>query len=116
MLLVYRCVLDPDDDVDLYDIEVSDEHDVFFQQIVEKHRELFDEPPEEGDWLHSPSRQSLNSLAVPPASIDAIIQVIVDVWGVEGLDVDDTRYVELLDDIEIDARPDHKVPDQLRDK
>lgn len=107
-------MIDPDDDVGLYDLDVSEGNDEFFQDIAEKHRELFDEPPEAGGWIHSPSQHPLDGLAAAPESVEAIIQVIVDVWETGGLDVEDARYTELLDDISIEEKPDHLVPDQLK--
>lgn len=113
---VARCManLDPDPDVDLYDIEVSKEQDEFFQRVRRRHAELFD-TPESQEWLHSPGDQWLSDIQMPPESVEAVIKVIVDVWEVDGLDVRDAEYAELLEAIEIEPVSDDLVPDVLKD-
>jgi hypothetical protein len=105
---------DPDPDVDLYDIDVSREQDEFFQRIRRRHAELFD-APESQEWLHSSSDRWLSDIQMPPESVEAVIKVIVDVWGADGLDVHDAKYEELLEAIDIEPVADDLVPDALKD-
>ncbi|WP_312908286.1 hypothetical protein [Natronosalvus caseinilyticus] len=105
---------DPDPDVDLYDIEVSEEQDEFFQRIRQRHAELFD-APESQEWLHSSSDRWLSDIQMPPESVEAVIQVIVEVWEVDGLDARDEEYATLLEAIEIEPVADDLVPDALKE-
>lgn len=52
---------------------------------------------------------------MPPDAVEAVIQVVVDVWDADALDVDDAKYVELLESIKIEPVPDDRVPDALKD-
>lgn len=106
--------LDPDPDVELYDIEISREQDEFFQRVRRRHAELFDTPESQG-WLHSPSDKWLSVIKMPPGSVEAVIQVIVEVWDADGLDVNDRKYVQLLEAIDMEPVDNDLVPDVLKD-
>lgn len=105
--------IDIDPDVALYDVELSNEGDQFFNEIVQKHKELFDDPPEE-DWIYDIGNGTvLTNYTLQPEKVESILDVITDVYHAGALS--DKRYNRFMEEIEFIPRDDDRVPDALLD-
>jgi hypothetical protein len=106
-------MIDPDPDEKRYEIDISKEQAEFFETVSQRHAELFDDD-ELSSWLYQ-SFPPLQHMVLRPEGVEEVIQVVVDVWEANGLDIEDARYAEFLDELEIDAMDDDQLPRTLRD-
>ena len=106
-------MVDPDPDEDLYDIDISKEQSEFFERVAQRHSELFDDSGL-NDWVYM-SHPTLRGMVLRPEGVEEVIQVVLDMWQADGLDVEDTKYAEFMDALESDALPEDQLPYTFRD-
>lgn len=105
--------IDIDSDVALYNVELSDEGNRFFNEIVQKHKELFNDPPEE-DWIYDIGNgTALTNYALQPEKAESVLDVITEVYQAGAFS--DERYNKLMEEIEFVPRDDDQVPNALLD-
>lgn len=98
-----------DEDAEMHYVRVSEVSDDIFRDMVRTHKELFDEPPNNADWIYIfDGDMPISSVGVSTGYIPDILTLVADIWDRGAVDV--FQLMRFVEDLEFEPAPEEDVP------